>query len=106
MPVPTDEELAAIGRPSILVPLPHALDQDQLANANALQKAGGAIRLDQGVFTPERLAEEIAKLAAEPDRLGAMARAAKQLGTINAAETLAELVLQVAGLKGERIRLG
>ena len=52
----TVAELAAIGRPSILVPLPHALDQDQLANANVLAKAGGAIVLKQDDFTPDRLA--------------------------------------------------
>ena len=40
----TVAELAAIGRPAILVPLPHALDQDQLANAGVLAEAGGAIR--------------------------------------------------------------
>jgi len=43
----TVAELAAIGRPSILVPLPHALDQDQFANAGVLERAGGAIRLVQ-----------------------------------------------------------
>ena len=48
----TVAELAAIGRPSILVPLPHALDQDQFANAGVLERAGGAIRLVQDVFTP------------------------------------------------------
>jgi UDP-N-acetylglucosamine--N-acetylmuramyl-(pentapeptide) pyrophosphoryl-undecaprenol N-acetylglucosamine transferase len=101
----TVAELAAIGRPAILVPLPHALDQDQLANANLLQKAGGAIRLDQGLFTPERLADEIAALAVEPARLAAMAAAAQAMGAIDAAERLAELVLQVAGLEGERTKL-
>ena len=44
----TVAELAAIGRPGILVPLPHALDQDQHANAGVLMEAGGAIRLDAG----------------------------------------------------------
>ena len=48
----TVAELAAIGRPGILVPLPHALDQDQRANAGVLERAGGAIRLDQTIFTP------------------------------------------------------
>ena len=57
----TVAELAAIGRPAILVPLPHALDQDQLANAGVLAKAGGAMRLPQDEFTPERLAAEIAR---------------------------------------------
>ena len=50
----------------ILVPLPHALDQDQLANATVLAKAGGAIVLKQDDFTPARLAGEIAALAADP----------------------------------------
>src|SRR5262249_33443520 len=52
----TVAELAAIGRPAILVPLPHALDQDQSANAGVLERAGGAMRLRQDDFTPDRLA--------------------------------------------------
>lgn len=94
----TIAELAAIGRPAILVPLPHALDQDQLANANALVKAGGAIRIDQSAFTPERLAAEITALAAAPARLAAMAEAAKSMGAVDAADRLADLVLRVANL--------
>jgi UDP-N-acetylglucosamine--N-acetylmuramyl-(pentapeptide) pyrophosphoryl-undecaprenol N-acetylglucosamine transferase len=94
----TVAELAVIGRPSILVPLPHALDQDQLANANVLAKAGGAILLTQDAFTPDRLAREIGALAAEPARLGAMAAGAKSAGAIDAADRLADLVLRVAGL--------
>jgi UDP-N-acetylglucosamine--N-acetylmuramyl-(pentapeptide) pyrophosphoryl-undecaprenol N-acetylglucosamine transferase len=94
----TVAELAAIGRPGILVPLPHALDQDQRANAGVLMQAGGAIRLDQSEFTPDRLAAEIAALAAEPARLVAMAKAAKSLGSTEAAERLADLVLRVGGI--------
>jgi UDP-N-acetylglucosamine--N-acetylmuramyl-(pentapeptide) pyrophosphoryl-undecaprenol N-acetylglucosamine transferase len=94
----TVAELAAIGRPAILVPLPHALDQDQRENAGHLQRAGGAIRLDQSEFTPDRLAAEIAALAAEPARLGAMAAAAKSQGAVDAADRLADLVLRVGGV--------
>jgi UDP-N-acetylglucosamine--N-acetylmuramyl-(pentapeptide) pyrophosphoryl-undecaprenol N-acetylglucosamine transferase len=94
----TVAELAAIGRPGILVPLPHALDQDQRANAGVLERAGGAIRLDQTIFTPERVAAEIATLAAAPERLTAMARAAQSSGVVDAAERLADLVLRVAGV--------
>ncbi len=94
----TVAEVAAIGRPAILVPLPHALDQDQLANAQVLRKAGGAILLPQVEFTPERLAGEIAALAGDPDRLIAMAAAARAVGTPDAAERLADLVLRVAGV--------
>jgi UDP-N-acetylglucosamine--N-acetylmuramyl-(pentapeptide) pyrophosphoryl-undecaprenol N-acetylglucosamine transferase len=89
----TVAELAAIGRPAILVPLPHALDQDQHANAAVLEEAGGAIRLQQDDFTPSRLAAEIAGLAAEPGRLTTMAAAARSAGTIDATERLADLVL-------------
>jgi UDP-N-acetylglucosamine--N-acetylmuramyl-(pentapeptide) pyrophosphoryl-undecaprenol N-acetylglucosamine transferase len=92
----TVAELAAIGRPSILVPLPHALDQDQFANAGVLEAAGGAIRLAQDAFTPRRLAAELAGLAAAPQRLTAMAAAARSVGRLDAADRLADLVLKVA----------
>ena len=92
----TVAELAAIGRPAILVPLPHALDQDQFANAGVLERAGGAIRVVQETFTPARLADEIATLAAAPQRLQTMAAAARSIGRLDAADRLAELVLEVA----------
>jgi UDP-N-acetylglucosamine--N-acetylmuramyl-(pentapeptide) pyrophosphoryl-undecaprenol N-acetylglucosamine transferase len=92
----TVAELAAIGRPAILVPLPHALDQDQFANAGVLAEAGGAVRIAQRDFTLERLAAEIAGLAGDPARLARMAKAAKSAGTIDAAERLADLVMRVA----------
>ncbi|HEY1545494.1 MAG TPA: undecaprenyldiphospho-muramoylpentapeptide beta-N-acetylglucosaminyltransferase [Xanthobacteraceae bacterium] len=96
----TVAELAAIGRPAILVPLPHALDQDQLANAAVLERAGGAIRIDQTAFTPDKLASEIAGIVAEPERLAIMAQRARAAGVPDAADRLAELVLRVAGLSG------
>lgn len=92
----TVAELAAIGRPAILVPLPHALDQDQSANAGVLEQAGGAMRLRQDDFTPDRLAGEISALASTPQKLVAMAAAARSQGAIDAAERLADLVLRVA----------
>lgn len=94
----TVAELAAIGRPSILVPLPGAIDQDQFANAGVLEKAGGAIRISQTEFTPDRLAAEISALAAEPARLTAMATGARAVGRLDAAERLADLLTKVAGI--------
>jgi UDP-N-acetylglucosamine--N-acetylmuramyl-(pentapeptide) pyrophosphoryl-undecaprenol N-acetylglucosamine transferase len=94
----TVAELAAIGRPSILVPLPGAIDQDQFANAGVLANADGAIRIAQAEFTPERLAAEISALAAEPARLAAMAANARGVGRLDAAERLADLVVKVAGI--------
>jgi UDP-N-acetylglucosamine--N-acetylmuramyl-(pentapeptide) pyrophosphoryl-undecaprenol N-acetylglucosamine transferase len=81
----TVAELAAIGRPSILVPLPGAIDQDQFANAGVLAQA-------------DRLASEISALAAEPARLTAMAAKARSVGRLDAAERLADLVAKVAGI--------
>ena len=88
----TVAELTAIGRPAILVPLPHALDQDQSANAGVLASAGGGVRLEQNDFTPERLAAEVTALASAPQKLVAMAAAARAQGVIDAAERLADLV--------------
>ncbi|TMJ84476.1 MAG: UDP-N-acetylglucosamine--N-acetylmuramyl-(pentapeptide) pyrophosphoryl-undecaprenol N-acetylglucosamine transferase, partial [Alphaproteobacteria bacterium] len=90
--------LAAIGRPSILVPLPGSIDQDQFANAGVLAQANGAIRIAQADFTPDRLAAEISALAAEPARLAAMAANARSVGRLDAAERLADLVMKVAGM--------
>jgi UDP-N-acetylglucosamine--N-acetylmuramyl-(pentapeptide) pyrophosphoryl-undecaprenol N-acetylglucosamine transferase len=92
----TVAELAAIGRPAILVPLPHALDQDQRANAAVLERAGGAILRFQEKFTPASLASDIAELMHAPERLTTMAAAAKAGGAVDAADRLAELVLRVA----------
>ena len=94
----TVAELAAIGRPSILVPLPGSIDQDQFANAGVLSQAGGALRIPQIEFTPDRLASEISALAAEPAKLAAMAQAARSSGRLDAAERLADLVVKVAGI--------
>ena len=93
----TVAELAAIGRPAILVPLPHALDQDQSANAGVLEQAGGAMRLRQDDFTPARLTSEISALASAPQKLVAMAAAARSQGAIDAAERLADLVVSKMG---------
>jgi UDP-N-acetylglucosamine--N-acetylmuramyl-(pentapeptide) pyrophosphoryl-undecaprenol N-acetylglucosamine transferase len=92
----TVAELAAIGRPALLVPLPHALDQDQRANASTLERGGGAIMMEQTHFTPDRVAAEIARLAADPDKLAEMADAARRQGVLDAADRLAELVMRVA----------
>jgi UDP-N-acetylglucosamine--N-acetylmuramyl-(pentapeptide) pyrophosphoryl-undecaprenol N-acetylglucosamine transferase len=94
----TVAELGAIGRPSILVPLPGSIDQDQFANAGVLAQANGAIRIPQSDFTPDRLACEISALAAEPERLAAMAACARSVGRLDAAQRLADLVAKVAGI--------
>ena len=92
----TVSELAVIGRASVLVPFPHALDQDQAANAAALAGSGGAIVVPQNEFTPERLAEILRDALAAPAKLEAAAAAARSVGVPDAAERLADLVLETA----------
>lgn len=92
----TTTELAVIGRPAIMIPLPHALDQDQKANANVLAAAGAGWMIEQKEMTPERLASELELLIESPDRLAAAATAAKSLGRPEAVDNLADLVEKVA----------
>jgi UDP-N-acetylglucosamine--N-acetylmuramyl-(pentapeptide) pyrophosphoryl-undecaprenol N-acetylglucosamine transferase len=94
----TVAELSVIGRPSILVPLPHALDQDQLMNAATLAAAGAATVVKQADFTPDWLAGELTRLLADPSPLAAAAAAARAQGHADAAGRLADLVMKTAGL--------
>lgn len=85
-------ELTVIGRPSILVPLPHSLDNDQLQNATKLAESGGAWCIEQRDASPGRLSGEIANLMQNPSRLVAAASAAKGQGRADAVARLADLV--------------
>lgn len=91
----TVAELSVIGRPSILVPLPGALDQDQAANAASLGAIGAAVVISQTDFTPARLAAEIAARLDAPEALTRAAEAAKSAGITDAAERLAALVIRI-----------
>jgi UDP-N-acetylglucosamine--N-acetylmuramyl-(pentapeptide) pyrophosphoryl-undecaprenol N-acetylglucosamine transferase len=88
----TVAELAVIGRPAILVPLPHALDQDQAANAAILATAGSALAVPQKDFTPQWLAAELREALAAPADLQRRAQQARMVGTADAAAKLADLV--------------
>lgn len=90
----TVAELAAIGRPAILVPLPSAIDDHQRANARAIADAGGAWMMHQSIFTAADLADFLAPLMEAPDRLAAVAHAAAAFGGSGATSRLADLVEQ------------
>ena len=94
----TVSELAAIGRPSILVPFPHALDADQAANAAQLARTGAAEVVRQISFTPDWLAQSLAQALDDPEGLTRRAQAAKSAGIPDAAERLADLAIKTAGL--------
>jgi UDP-N-acetylglucosamine--N-acetylmuramyl-(pentapeptide) pyrophosphoryl-undecaprenol N-acetylglucosamine transferase len=88
----TVAELAAIGRPAILVPLPGAIDDHQRANAASLAQQGGAWPIDQATLTPAMLADRLAELLANGDALSRAAEAAASAGRPDAAARLADLV--------------
>ncbi len=87
----TVAELTVIGRPAILVPLPHALDNDQLQNASRLAESGAAWCIEQKDLSPQRLARDIGTLLGDGGQLAAAADAAKKLGRPDAVGRLADL---------------
>jgi len=89
-------ELSVIGRPAVLVPLPHALDKDQLLNAQAFTKAGGGWVVEEAEFTPDRLGALLTRLRFSPDELKAAAASAALFGHGDAVKRLADLVERTA----------
>lgn len=88
----TVAELAAVGLPSVLVPLPIAPNDHQTANAMALVRAGAAVLVPDDELTAERLAAELAVLVDVPGRLVAMGDAAHRMARPDAADRVADVV--------------
>src|SRR5205814_10190077 len=91
----TVAELAATGRPALLVPYPHATDDHQAANGRAFADAGAGWTLPQSSLTPTLLTERLAELLGDGSRLTQAAAQARQFGRDDAAERLAALVLDL-----------
>lgn len=92
----TVAELTVTGKPSVLVPYPHATHNHQLANARHLEQAGAAVILMQNILHEVDLGQSLEEIFAEPGRLARMATAAKGLGLPRAAEHLADEVEALA----------
>lgn len=90
-------EICAIGRPSLLVPLPASGDH-QLHNARAVERAGAALCLPSDSASPEMLGARISELARDPEHLARMAAAARDWGRPDAARSVARDLLAVARL--------
>jgi UDP-N-acetylglucosamine--N-acetylmuramyl-(pentapeptide) pyrophosphoryl-undecaprenol N-acetylglucosamine transferase len=88
----TVSELAAAGKPSILVPLPTAADQHQLRNAEAMERIGAARMVLDAEFNGQRLVEEVLRLSQSPDLLHAMGEAARSFAKRGAARRAAEVL--------------
>ncbi len=92
----TVAELAACGRPSILVPLPIAANDEQTGNARALEAVGAATLVQQNAFTDTWLTATLRRLFSDPDALALQAAAAKRISLPHGAENLANLVEELA----------
>jgi len=88
-------ELTAAGRPAVMVPLPNSIDDHQMANARSLVSAGGGWLLPESSLSPAALAKILEEALAEPARLAHAAAAAKSLGRRDAADRLADLVIDL-----------
>lgn len=95
----TTAELACLGKPSILVPFPHATDNHQEQNARAFEDAGAATVILDNELTGERLADAIKALLADPGGLMRMGNAARSLARPGAAEAIVD---EIFGLVFER----
>jgi len=89
-------EIAAHGKPAVLVPYPYATADHQTANARFMESAGGAVVIPDGELTPARLANEVGRLLADRGRLATMARASAAVARPDAAGDIAHELLAVA----------
>jgi UDP-N-acetylglucosamine--N-acetylmuramyl-(pentapeptide) pyrophosphoryl-undecaprenol N-acetylglucosamine transferase len=89
-------EIAAHGRPAVLIPYPYATADHQAENARFMERAGAAVVIRDAELTGPRLAQEVGGLLADQSRLNAMARASAELARPDAAREVAEELLAAA----------
>jgi UDP-N-acetylglucosamine--N-acetylmuramyl-(pentapeptide) pyrophosphoryl-undecaprenol N-acetylglucosamine transferase len=88
-------ELTALGKPALLVPYPYAADDHQRKNAESLVARGAAMMILDRELSAANLSQAVTELRAEPERLAAMARAARTLGRPDAAERVVDVCLKL-----------
>ncbi len=93
----TTAELIAAGKASIMIPFPLAADDHQRKNAEALEAVGAGKMILQQDLSAERLAEEIATLVNEPEKITAMEQAARKLARGDAAAAVVGMVEKLVG---------
>jgi UDP-N-acetylglucosamine--N-acetylmuramyl-(pentapeptide) pyrophosphoryl-undecaprenol N-acetylglucosamine transferase len=92
-------EIAAAGRPMVLVPYPHATADHQTANARYFEQAGAAVVIPDGELSGPRLAQEVGRLLGDRGRLAQMARASAELARPQAAADIAAEVLSATAAR-------
>ncbi|HEX4784831.1 MAG TPA: undecaprenyldiphospho-muramoylpentapeptide beta-N-acetylglucosaminyltransferase [Candidatus Sulfotelmatobacter sp.] len=95
----TVAEIAAAGKPAVFVPFPRAADDHQRVNAEALARHGAAVVVEESKLEGVWLAETIAALLQDPQRLQRMSQAARELAHPNAARDIATMAARVAGIE-------
>jgi UDP-N-acetylglucosamine--N-acetylmuramyl-(pentapeptide) pyrophosphoryl-undecaprenol N-acetylglucosamine transferase len=97
-------EIAAHGRPMVLIPYPYAAADHQSANARYMERAGAAIVIPDAELSGPRLAQEVGALLADPGRLAAMGNASGALARPDAAAVVAGEVLAAVSRRSGRRR--
>jgi UDP-N-acetylglucosamine--N-acetylmuramyl-(pentapeptide) pyrophosphoryl-undecaprenol N-acetylglucosamine transferase len=97
----TVAEIAAAGKPAIMIPFPFAADDHQRKNAEAIENAGAGRMILQAELTGERLAKELLWLVHDPQQLGRMAEASRKLSRPDAARRVVDLAMRIIE-SGER----
>ena len=92
----TISELAAAGLPSLLVPLPHAIDDHQSRNADYLALEGAAFVMPQATTGVAEMAARLKEVLMQPEQLNNMARTARRLAKPDATNTVVDICLEVA----------
>ena len=92
----TVSELAAAGLPSLLVPLPHAIDDHQSRNADFLAREGAAFLMPQATTGAAELAARLTEVLMQPERLNSMAANARRLAKPDATRNVVDICLEVA----------
>ena len=96
-------EVAAAGLPSILVPYPHATADHQTLNADHMERSGAAVVVPDSQLDGPRLAREVGALLAAPQRMAAMAKAARTVARPEAAAVVANELLRLSRQSSARI---
>lgn len=96
----TVAEMLVVGRPAILVPFPHAIDDHQTRNAHAIDEAGAGWLMPETSFTPANLAARLDSLLGLPAILEKAAACAKVAGNADAAKRLADMVCDMLDSNG------
>jgi UDP-N-acetylglucosamine--N-acetylmuramyl-(pentapeptide) pyrophosphoryl-undecaprenol N-acetylglucosamine transferase len=95
----TVAEIASAGKPAVFVPFPRAADDHQKRNAQALERAGAAVMIDEANLNRETMVSTVSSLLGDPSRLQKMGEAARKLSHPNAAHDIAAMAAKLAGVK-------